>query len=119
VRYDDGDRPYFISRTGTPAAVAEDAPAPPAVLLDVFPSPSSGPFHFVWAATGVSPAGGEILDVAGRRVALLPEWSIDGRGHVATWNGRDASGRPVPAGIYFARVETPGGGRTARLVVTH
>jgi len=118
VRYDDGDRPYFISRTGTPAAVDGGAPAPPRVALDVFPTPSSGPFHLVWT-TGVPPAGGEILDVAGRRVALLPAWSADGRGYFATWNGRDARGRSLPSGIYFAHVATPGGGQTARLVLMH
>jgi hypothetical protein len=86
------------------------------VTLDVFPTPSAGPFHLVWAAA-LPPAGGEILDVAGRRVVPLPEWSLDGRGYLASWDGRDARGRPVAAGIYFARVVTPGGERTARLVL--
>jgi hypothetical protein len=116
IRYDDDDRPYFVSRTGAPAAILDAAPEPPRVALDVFPTPSAGPFRFIWAA-GPPPAAGEILDVAGHRVAPFPAWSPDGRGHLASWDGRDARGRPVAAGIYFARVATPGGVETARLVV--
>jgi hypothetical protein len=40
----------------------------------------------------------EILDAAGRLIALI------GPGSLPEWDGYDRQGRPVPAGIYFARV---------------
>ena len=33
-----------------------------------------------------------------------------------TWDGRDASGRPVPAGIYFVRARHDGRTENVRLV---
>jgi flagellar hook assembly protein FlgD len=38
-------------------------------------------------------------------------------GRVATWDGRDESGRELPAGVYFLRAETSGDGRSAGKVV--
>jgi len=40
----------------------------------------------------------EILDAAGRLIALI------GPGSLPEWDGYDRQGRPVPAGIYFARL---------------
>jgi hypothetical protein len=46
----------------------------------------------------------EIFDVKGRVVrSLLTEWRDSGS-HSLGWNGRDATGRRVPAGVYFSRV---------------
>jgi hypothetical protein len=59
------------------------------------------------AAGGVELA---IFEVTGRRVRTLVSdpWSSPGP-HTATWDGRDDQGRPVPAGVLFARLRTPSG----------
>jgi len=36
--------------------------------------------------------------------------------HLAQWNGTDDSGRPLPAGCYFFRLEAKGLTATKRLV---
>jgi hypothetical protein len=46
----------------------------------------------------------EVLDVRGRRIALLSDRiSPAGRFHVA-WNGRDEGGRELPSGVYYVRL---------------
>jgi hypothetical protein len=57
-----------------------------------------------------------IFDAAGRRVALVAKPYASAGTHTLTWDGRSSAGRPVPTGLYFARVATPEGTRTGKLV---
>jgi hypothetical protein len=58
-----------------------------------------------------------VLDVSGRQVAVL-EQQVEGPGtHDATWDGSDASGTRVPAGIYFARLDAAGQTVARRVVI--
>ncbi len=59
----------------------------------------------------ITDASGRIMRTLGRR--LQPA----GAGSLA-WDGRDAQGRAVPAGVYFARLETHLGTRTRRVIKT-
>ena len=62
----------------------------------------------------LGPAGGVVIvgDVAGRLVARL---DLD-RGGEALWDGRDARGRPAPAGLYLARSGAAGPASCLKLV---
>jgi len=51
---------------------------------------------------GGIPLRAEILDLNGRRVASLPR----GEGRLV-WDGTDAAGHPVAAGVYYCRLRTP------------
>jgi glucose/arabinose dehydrogenase len=54
----------------------------------------------------------DVFDVTGRRVR-----SFDGPfSSASSWDGRDDSGRSIPAGVYLVRAETTGGPRYRRLV---
>jgi hypothetical protein len=57
-----------------------------------------------------------IHDVAGRTVRALYDGESDGAGIVA-WDTRDAGGSLVPAGVYFARVESAAGSQSRQVVV--
>jgi hypothetical protein len=58
-----------------------------------------------------------ILDVSGRLVRVLSSGSrLEGRS-VLHWDGRDAHGSPVRAGVYFARLESLQDRRTVRIAV--
>jgi hypothetical protein len=46
-----------------------------------------------------------ILDIGGRRVASLVDRDLPAGSHAARWDGRDASGRRVAAGVYLAVLE--------------
>ena len=60
-----------------------------------------------------------IFDVRGARVAVLMDGArLPAGGHGITWDGRDYSGRLVPAGIYLVRLQVGDrtySGRVARL----
>jgi hypothetical protein len=57
----------------------------------------------------------EVLDVSGRRVwSAAGSWSAGP--HDVRWSGDDAAGGAAHAGVYFVRLVTPFGERTARLV---
>ncbi len=48
----------------------------------------------------------EIVDLQGRILKVLwSETATAGRNYVTTWYGRDASGRAMASGIYFARLK--------------
>lgn len=97
--------PYWIVLEATPGmttAVAEGRAARGGErgTLRVSPVPSAGPVAIF--APGVSPGAPsrlEIFDVRGRMVREL-----QARGERIFWDGRDASGAPVPAGLYLVRL---------------
>jgi hypothetical protein len=57
-----------------------------------------------------------VHDVTGRTVKVIHEGSVREAG-ILSWDLRDGSGTPVPAGVYFARFETEHGTETGRIVV--
>jgi hypothetical protein len=77
----------------------------------VRPNPSRGPVSF----DVVVPVGGsielELLDARGRRVARQTAASVPAGAVTFAWDGRDDSGVPVGAGVYFVRARS--GGQTA------
>jgi hypothetical protein len=48
-----------------------------------------------------------VYDLAGRRVRALVEGEGAPGRHVLTWDGCDASGHRVAAGVYFVKLEAP------------
>jgi hypothetical protein len=45
-----------------------------------------------------------LYDVTGRCVLALHDGLLPAGSHAFVWNGRDARGKPVPSGTYFARI---------------
>lgn len=68
------------------------------------PNPSSGFFIFPVSLEGTAPVRIHVFDLTGRLVrSVAPK--VLGRGtHWVAWDGLDDLGRPVGAGIYFARL---------------
>lgn len=50
----------------------------------------------------------EVLDLRGRRVAVLVDGRRDAGEHAVPWDGTDAAGRPVPSGVYRTRLSALG-----------
>jgi hypothetical protein len=53
----------------------------------------------------------DVCDLAGRAVRTLVDGPVGAGEHLATWDGRDARGRRVAAGLYLVRLH--GGGQVA------
>ena len=58
-----------------------------------------------------------LYDVRGRRVRTLVDGARAAGEHVARWDGRDESGAPAAAGVYFLRLETAAGTRGSRIAL--
>ena len=101
---DAGGLLFWRAAGGTPA---EPGPETGGLRIDVFPNPSSGASRFVASARVRGEA--TVFDVRGREVRRV---RFDGR--EAEWDGRDAAGRALPAGVYVLRVPSPGGVVSAR-----
>ncbi|MFO7653850.1 MAG: C1 family peptidase [Candidatus Krumholzibacteriia bacterium] len=58
-----------------------------------------------------------VYDLTGRCVHTLVNEHRAAGLHQTSWNGRDAAGRPLPAGVYVARLETVAGVRSTKLIL--
>jgi len=106
-------------------SVPEQVPAGLAsAIRSVTPSP------FAWDAWGASAirmriseraAGGpsrlDVVDLNGRLVRNLVDGPLPQGVASASWDGRDASGQPVSAGVYYLRLQTADGTHSARTAV--
>jgi len=93
--------------------------AAPAVLAlrPPQPNPASGTVGIRFDL----PARGEIdlavFDVTGRRVATLLSGAQEAGSYAANWAGRDETGRAVPSGAYFCRLQAQGHVLTEKLLI--
>jgi hypothetical protein len=80
------------------------------------------PFNPATTIRFTVPAGGghvrlTVFDVAGARVrTLVDRYESQGPKSVV-WNGTDQTGRPVPSGLYFYRLEAPGYSDTRKMLL--
>ncbi len=56
-------------------------------------------------------------DVSGNLVKTLVNGRTEAGVKTAVWDGRDNSGRPVPKGVYFVRMDTPEYSATQKLIL--
>jgi len=59
----------------------------------------------------------DALDAGGRRVARVFEGERGAGASSVRWDGRDAAGRALPAGLYFLRLASGGGESVAKVVI--
>ena len=95
-------------------------PAPVAATLQLLPArphPLRGVGVLSFVLATPSHARLEVLDVAGRRVAVVFDgWLPAGR-YEQSWSARGGDGSALPAGVYVLRLEAGGVRRVQRLVV--
>lgn len=114
-----GRSQWTLDLTTLPVGVP---PAGPLATLELgvpTPNPSRGAVRLALdlPAAGAVEAG--VFDLAGRRVASLAAGALAAGRHDLSWDGRDAAGRAVPAGVYFARVTSRLGTRSRAIVRAH
>ncbi len=94
-----------------PTAVLTPAAARPALhrLGDSYPNPFNPavvlPLDLATDAAGVSLT---VYDVLGRRVQQVWDGPLEAGPHRFVWDGRDAAGKAVAAGVYIYQVEVDG-----------
>jgi flagellar hook assembly protein FlgD len=76
---------------------------------------SGGRIMFSLAQDGETELG--VFDVRGARVATLISGQLPAGVHRVVWDGRDASGKLVPVGLYVFELRQGSLRRTGRIIV--
>ncbi len=99
--------PYSGVEEGQPVNLD---PAMEFALGEARPNPSlQGEVEISYVAAEKIPLALKVYDIQGRLVRTLVTGASEKPGmHRVRWNGRDESGREVPSGIYFYRLEARG-----------
>ena len=104
-----GDRGRRLARRRRPARGADAAAARP--------NPFNPRTTLVVRDAEAGAVEFTVHDLAGNRVATLVSGSLEAGPHEVAWSGVDDGGRPVPSGVYFARLVADGESRTGKLVL--
>ena len=113
---------YGYGRIDAKAAyeLAMELATPPILTFDLkpsFPNPFTGVTNIDYSISSASDVRLRIFDAGGRLVRVL----VNARNRTpddyrSSWNGRDDSGRKVPSGVYFCKLEAGGAARSRRMV---
>jgi hypothetical protein len=100
---------------GTPKVERPVVASAPAVLdLRARSYRGGAAVNFSLATGGLAEVS--VYDATGRFVDRIAYGQFPAGPRFTEWSGRNAAGRPVTPGMYFVRLTTPDGTRTARLV---
>ena len=109
-----------IQLWGIPYAAAGVPDTDASERLALLPS-SPNPFREAATIAYSLPEAGRVTvgvyDVAGRLVRNVVDGAVEAGLHAAQWDGRDGSGRPVAAGVYFCRIVALGETDTRSMVL--
>jgi minor extracellular serine protease Vpr len=87
------------------------------LALMAYPSPAAGSMRFSFLSPARQPVRLALYDLLGRRVRTLIDGVVEPGVQSPRWEGDDDRGRPVPNGVYLARLVTPDATRSIRLVL--
>jgi hypothetical protein len=103
--------------TGVSDAAEAAGPARSARWWPARPSPFSGATTVAYELPRSGPVSLRVFDLSGRLVRVLAQEARAAAGsHRAVWDGADAAGQPVPAGVYVCRLEAGDARLSQRLI---
>ena len=105
----------LVRYASTATGVTEVGATAERFLSDVRPNPGRAETVFHLQLPRADHVRVEVLDLAGRRVARPFEGTLASGAQGVRWDGRDDRGRPLAAGVYFARVSTSEGTQTRKV----
>ena len=99
------------------AIASEDVPKP-FRIVSISPNPFNPSATVRFTLPAAMPVTAEVWSVTGARVRVLANDKLFGAGtNQLAWDGRADSGSPVASGVYFVRLRTKVGTKTARAVL--
>ena len=109
----------FKETIATHAGEVDDVPATFAAELP-YPNPfytgRDGMVSIPIALAASEQVTAEIVDLLGRRIAVIADATMQPGYHRLAWDGREADGAGVASGLYFVRIEAAGE-RVVRMVI--
>jgi hypothetical protein len=114
-----GDRLYGRAKLSLPWSLKMDVTGPRsgAIDLEASPNPLRAVTHLHFSTAAAGEVTLDLFDVQGRRVRRLHAGTLPAGRHALPFDGRGADGEPLASGLYFGRVEAPGGAGVARVVI--
>lgn len=112
VTFAGGEEAFF-----GPLVVSLSVPVPVFAVSRIVPNPSRGAAEIEYRVAARAPVRVTVVDVQGRVLAVLADGVQDAGDYHVTWNRRGGGSR-APAGLYFARLESPARSMTRRFVLT-
>ena len=108
----------LFNPSGNPTAIGDPVLAPTAdYLRAAYPNPFNPRTVLSFRLERPMAVTLAIYDPAGRHVkTILREHMIEGE-HAANWDGADESGRTMPSGVYFARLDAGGKSMSRKLIM--
>jgi hypothetical protein len=109
----------FLVKFEGPAVsgIGDRPPSPLATLRQNAPNPFGPSTVIPFSLDRPMDVSLAIYDIAGRHVVTLLSQALPAASHTYAWNGRDASGVPVPSGVYFYRLSTSTGMQTRKAIL--
>lgn len=101
--------------SSTPDDPLEGHPAIPLALEQNSPNPFDGDTRLEYAIYEATPVQLDVVDASGRIVRNLVDATQSKGSYSVLWDGRDATGKELPAGVYFTRLRTKDGGETRKM----
>ena len=106
-----------VHLAATPTHTTDTPPAAGALRFDPpRPNPFGTSTRFAFELPSAAPVELVVFDAGGRRLTTLASGTWAAGRHVLAWDGLDAHGHTMGAGLYFARFSTAGLDRTVRIV---
>jgi probable HAF family extracellular repeat protein len=106
-------RGFVLRPLNTPTSVHDDAAGFGRTALRVSPNPVTDDLVVRFALLEAGVVRLAVFDVAGRKVATLRDGELSAGAHTIPWRSTPS----LPAGVYYARLETPGNARVGRFVL--
>jgi hypothetical protein len=111
-----GLRSYPLHGTATGAPGAPASAEQPALLAS-YPNPFNPSTLLAYRLPAPCALRLTVHDAQGRLLRCLAEGRQEAGEHSVAWDGRDERGRPLPSGVYFARLAAAGEIRGQRLIL--
>jgi len=108
----DEDFTLWGSLSGVEPDASPDIPRE--LILNVI---NSGMARIVFGLPSSSQVNLDVYDVSGRLVETLVSGRRAEGYHTIDWNGEGVSGSPVSPGVYFVRLDSDGGRKTAKVIL--
>jgi len=100
------------------SAPQPDAGGPVRPSATALSNPAHGQCRIAFSVSRSGPVSVTLFDSAGRRIRDILSGSMPSGFYSPTWDGRDDSGAEVSSGVYLAKITTPEGEQTAKVVLT-
>ncbi len=117
----DGNESWYsneVSGTPTALAVEESSDLPTSFALHpAYPNPFNPTTTIRFDLPNAVDISIVVYDLLGREVAPLVDGDMTAGYHQVIWDGRTASGREVPTGLYIARLVTPEYTKSIKMVL--